>query len=239
MPIIGPPEGLHDRCFGMMTRTKMLCARAGASAIAAALALSPTHAAAPKPIVDLSKSAALSGKAEAAPPKQAATNSKPMIGPFDQQQALELGGGAIALLLVGAGGVAVARSRRKKRETAEWGEDSTVTEHDPLFDEPMFKHEPAAMEEKPAVTEASAFAWGNGPRSNQQRTAGRRGESWVERAYRGPTPDNPSLSLRTRLKRAAFFDKREREVAAGKAAPVDADAGLPEAVADEREREAA
>jgi hypothetical protein len=58
-------------------------------------------------------------------------------------------------------------------------------------------------------------------------------ESHVDRAMHGPTPDNPSLSLKTRLKRAAFFDKREREVAAGTAEPVDADAGLPEAGVEE------
>jgi hypothetical protein len=57
-------------------------------------------------------------------------------------------------------------------------------------------------------------------------------ESHVERARRGPTPDNPSLSLKKRLKRAAFFDQRERLAAEGKAVPVDADAGLPDAVAD-------
>ena len=53
-------------------------------------------------------------------------------------------------------------------------------------------------------------------------------ESHVERAMLGPTPDNPSLSLKKRLKRAAFFDQREREVAAGNAERVDPDAGLPE-----------
>ena len=58
-------------------------------------------------------------------------------------------------------------------------------------------------------------------------------ESHVERARRGPTPDNPSLSLKKRLKRAAFFDQRERLAAEGKAAPVDSDAGLPEALDDE------
>lgn len=58
-------------------------------------------------------------------------------------------------------------------------------------------------------------------------------ESHVDRAMRGPTPDNPSLSLKTRLKRAAFFDKREREVEAGTAEPVDAEAGLPEAGVEE------
>ena len=58
-------------------------------------------------------------------------------------------------------------------------------------------------------------------------------ESHVDRAMRGPTPDNPSLSLKTRLKRAAFFDKREREVEAGEAEPVDPEAGLPEAGVEE------
>ena len=58
-------------------------------------------------------------------------------------------------------------------------------------------------------------------------------ETHVDRAMRGPTPDNPSLSLKKRLQRAAFFDKREREVAAGEAEPVDPDAGLPEAMTEE------
>lgn len=60
-------------------------------------------------------------------------------------------------------------------------------------------------------------------------------ESHVDRAMLGPTPDNPSLSLKTRLKRAAFFDQRERQVAKGKAVPVDADAGLPEQMVEDIE----
>lgn len=58
-------------------------------------------------------------------------------------------------------------------------------------------------------------------------------ESHVDRAMRGPTPDNPSLSLKLRLKRAVFFDKREREVAEGRAEPIDPEAGLPEAGIEE------
>lgn len=58
-------------------------------------------------------------------------------------------------------------------------------------------------------------------------------ESHVDRAMSGPTSDNPSLSLKTRLKRAAFFDKREREVAEGEAEPVDPEAGLPQAGIEE------
>ena len=58
-------------------------------------------------------------------------------------------------------------------------------------------------------------------------------ESHVDRAMLGPTPNNPSISLKKRLKRAAFFDQREREVAAGEAVPVDPDAGLPEQMVKE------
>ena len=58
-------------------------------------------------------------------------------------------------------------------------------------------------------------------------------ESHVDRARRGPTPDNPSLSLKKRLKRAAFFDQRERMAAEGEAEPVDPTAGLPERMPDE------
>jgi hypothetical protein len=146
--------------------------------------------------------------------------AKPMIGPFDEPTA-ELGGGAIALLAIGM--AAFALSRRKRDEVAEWETETVVDEpRDPLFDEPMFQ---------PTESEGSAFAWGNSAPVGDKVE----GETWVERAYRGPTPDNPSHSLRGRLKRAAFFDKRERDAAAGKAVPVDADAGLPEAVTDERE----
>ena len=79
-----------------------------------------------------------------------------------------------------------------------------------------------------AVTAGSArpaFAWGDRPAAMPQRA-----ESRIEAAYRGPTPDNPSHSLKKRLKRAAFFEQRERMVAAGKAEPVPADAGLPKAL---------
>ena len=58
-------------------------------------------------------------------------------------------------------------------------------------------------------------------------------ESHVDRAMLGPTPDNPSLSLKKRLKRAAFFDQRDRAVEAGEAQPVEADAGLPEQMVED------
>jgi len=112
-----------------------------------------------------------------------------------------------------------------------------------FVEEPVIHHEKAVIHEpEPAMIAPSAFAWGNDDHSAETQVADddrRPGESWVERAYRGPSPGNPSVSLRARLKRAAFFDKREREVAAGTAEPVDTDAGLPEAMVEEQERELA
>jgi len=89
---------------------------------------------------------------------------------------------------------------------------------------------------------ASAFAWGDAQPCKEPSDDGSDrcpGESWVERAYRGPSPANPSVSLKARLRRAAFFDKRERDVAAGTAEPVEPDAGLPETMVEEQERELA
>lgn len=108
---------------------------------------------------------------------------------------------------------------------------------------------PQVYDEQPAIVgpEASAFAWGNDEPAREAASPSeasadddrRPGESWVERAYRGPSPSNPSVSLKARLKRAAFFDKRERDAAAGLAEPVDPTAGLPDTMleeqADERE----
>jgi hypothetical protein len=228
----------------MMTRTSMLIARAGAAAIAAALALSPTYAATPAPIVDLSKSPALSDKPGAAPPAQPAPPPKRMIGPVDEQTA-EIGGAAIVLMVLGAGAIALSRRKRRREEqAAEWNEESPEAEaHDPLFEEPMFQHEPPTVRQPAIATpERSAFGWNDDQPCDEALDDGSDrcpGETWVERAYRGPSPANPSVSLKHRLSRAVFFDKRERDVAAGKAAPVDPDAGLPDAMIEEQERERA
>ena len=139
-------------------------------------------------------------------------------------------GGALAFLALG--GAAVGLSRRKR-------EDEDMLDEQPLSDERVRTAEPAAdpiFEQEPAMIapEASAFSWGARPADQSDRKPG---ETWVERAYRGPSAENPSLSLRKRLKRAAFFDKRDREVAAGEAQPVEVDAGLPESMAESREPE--
>jgi len=182
----------------------------------------------PQPIVD------------ARPPAEQAAiapaDTKPALNV--DENALMLGGGALALLALGGGAFAFARRRRHEDEIME----ETVTDEPMTIEpEPTPRHD-VIHEEQPAIVAPSAFAWGNSQPAETM-VEGRGddradGETWVERAYRGPTPENPSLSLRKRLKRANFFDARERRVAAGKARPIPTDAGLPENVAnDMTERE--
>ena len=152
--------------------------------------------------------------------------------------------GGIALALIALAGIAYAVLRRRREEQAwhgDWTDDEATTEEAvaaPAAVEP--RHDSVVHDEQPAIAEPSAFAWGATapatPKADREDGDDRLpGETWVQRAYRGPSANNPSVSLKNRLRRAAFFDKRERDVAAGHAEPVDFDAGLPDAMADERE----
>ena len=227
---------------------------AAVPAAAAPVAVAPAAPAAPAvpapaasqsavaPVVDLN----------ATPAKPAPVAAKSSNG-MDETTALELGGGALALIALGAGAWALSRRRRDEdviyEDTYEPEADTVSEPETAVVDaepEPMVaetpRHDPV---EQPNIVApaASAFAWGNkAPETAQAEDDGsdrKPGETWVERAYRGPSPANPSASLKNRLRRAAFFDKREREVAAGKAEPVDTDAGLPDAMVEEQERELA
>jgi hypothetical protein len=76
--------------------------------------------------------------------------------------------------------------------------------HDPIFDERPVNAPTTAL---PADFDLSRY--------------GRH----TQAAYRGPTPDNPSLSLKYRLRKAAALDQRERAMqAAGAKAPTPAPA---------------
>lgn len=184
---------------------------------------------------------------QASPAKPTANAAKPADG-LDDRTAMELGGGALALLALGAGAFVLARRRRHEDEEyvdEGYYESEPVAETEPEALEPAPQPHDAIVEEQPAIVAPamSAFAWGNAPSAPESRdddgSDRRPGESWVERAYRGPSPANPSASLKNRLRRAAFFDKREREVDAGTAEPIDTDAGLPDAMVEEQDRELA
>jgi len=197
------------------TRTATTHIAAAAPAPAAVPAASNSHV---NPVVDLSPQ----------PPAKTAARAKPAK---KNDPILPIAGGALAFLAIGGAAVAMTRRREDDGDI-----DEEAVEQEPIAAAP----EPVIHEEQPAILAPSAFAWGRAeaPRMQQPEQGDRKpGETWVERAYRGPSADNPSLSLRARLKWAAFLGKRERDVAAGVAEPVDTDAGLPEAMTDERERE--
>jgi len=222
-------------------------AAAAAAPVAAAPVAGPAAStAAVDPIVDTQP---------AVPATPAKSVAKPASGP--DERTMELGGGALALLALGAAAFAMSRRRRQDDLIDEdTYVDEPMTEAEPVVaSEPVLAAEPmvepasrsgltAAEEQSFIAPPLSAFSWGN--RAPEAATAveddgsdRRDGETWVERAYRGPSPANPSVSLKNRLRRAAFFDKRERDVAAGTAKPVDAGAGLPDAVMESREPELA
>jgi len=158
---------------------------------------------------------------------------------------LEIGGAA--LLLIALGGIAYSIMRRRREDSwhGEWSDAPETVEDEQVAPAPAMA-EPShdrIHDEQPPIVPPSAFAWGNRASEHQAERGSDDdrlpGESWVERAYRGPSANNPSVSLKARLRRAAFFDKRERDVAAGIAEPVDPDAGLPDAMTDQDERELA
>ena len=242
------PVATHTVAQRTVTPTTHAAAPAAAAPAAAPAPAATPAATAPSqsavtPVVDTSATAA----------KPAPTSAAKPSGGMDSTREMELGGGALALIALGAGAWALSRRRHDEDEVVY--EDAYEPEADHVADEPVMaadaEPEPVAAQmprhdtvEQPSIVAPapSAFAWGKPDPATQAEDDGsdrKPGETWVERAYRGPSPANPSVSLKTRLRRAAFFDKREREVAAGTAEPVDTDAGLPDAMVDEQEREIA
>lgn len=133
--------------------------------------------------------------------------------------------GALGLVLLALIGVALAMRRRKLRREEEFAAADEA--------EPALK---APVQADPLFAEASSAPLAAAPAAMaaESTTAGPCADaapgSHVEAACEGPTEDNPSLSIKKRLKRAQFFDQREQLAAAGMAVPVEADAGLPDAV---------
>ena len=187
----------------------------------------------------------------AAPPPAAPANNAPA-----DNTALELGAGAVGILALGGIAFALTRRRREDAVIDEYdGYEPVNVEAEEAVDQPVTRVATSEPESSPGLVTSSlraspvaayfadppAFNWNEQPSGETatQSDDRRPGESWTERAHRGPSADNPSMSLKKRLKRAAFFDKRDREVAEGRAAPVDPDAGLPEAMVEEQDLQAA
>jgi resuscitation-promoting factor RpfA len=123
-------------------------------------------------------------------------------------EAVPLAGGAGAVLLALAGaGMAVRRRKLRQDEDGfeqDWRAETVIADKpvagpELLWDPPV--REPAAM--TPArIAEANEVS--------EDFDTSKFGPH-VQAAYRGPTSDNPSLSLRKRLKIAGELDRRERE----------------------------
>ena len=206
-------------------------ARPATPAPAAAEPAAPV-AAAPVPTVD---------EATIEPMAPVAAEPAPVADPVASavNDDMMIAGAAGAGLLALAGlGFAVYRRRRREEEDYLFNEEPALIHEPAPAPTPPVAEEPVPVAAKPApmpdrvrtpMQSASAFAWGNAvtPKAEPKRR-----ESMTEAAMRGPTPDNPSLSLKKRLKRAAFFEQRERQVRAGKALPVESLAGLPDAVTE-------
>jgi hypothetical protein len=130
-------------------------------------------------------------------------------------EALPIAGAAgLGLLALAGAGMAVRRRKRRGQEEEFEKRQMALTEAEA---EPVVPPEPAFVrpatplhDPVPGKTPVTPL-----PTGFDISKFGRH----VQAAYRGPTPDNPSLSLKNRLRRASFFDQQERrEVAEGKAA---------------------
>ncbi len=202
-------------------------ARSTAPAAAAPVASAPVAATAdPLPPVDPAMVAPL-------PEPVAATPAAPTSDSMIDEDMLPIAGAAGLGILALAGAGFAMRRRRRNNENNE-AELVEETWHEPAMSRPapVATAKPIAatapvMATAPAA--ASAFGWSSAPR--QEAPIGRaKPFNRIEAAKRGPTPDNPSLSLKKRLKRAAFFDQRDRQIAAGMGTPISATAGLPDAM---------
>ena len=149
--------------------------------------------------------AALATKAEAAPvvetPAIPAQTSVARTETDDD--VLPIAGAAGLALLAMGGGIAALARRRRRGDDVDVLTDATVPDAEPVRATriappptgPMIAERVPSPREVPADFDLSRF----GPHT--------------QAAYRGPTANNPSLSLKSRLKRASFFDQRERMAA--------------------------
>ena len=118
---------------------------------------------------------------------------------------LPIAGAGIGVLALVGGAVALNRRRRRGDEV---GYEPETVETDHVA--------PAAIEPAPVMPLAARTA---APAAIPAGLDLSRYGRHTQAAYRGPTPDNPSLSLKRRLKRAAFFDRREGMASDGATAP--------------------
>ncbi len=170
-----------------------------------------------------------------APPTAVVATPPAQEAPAESNDMLAIGGAA-ALGLFGLIGLGLAMRRRKLRRDEEFADADQYepVSEDPEQTDPLFAESTAPVTAEPIpaipVAAASGIVAASAPAATTSACVDTAPGSHVEAACAGPTADNPSLSIKKRLKRAQFFDQREFLVAAGEAAPMAPDAGLPDAV---------
>lgn len=194
-------------------------AKKAATKTVRAMDRSTSSAPAPTP-AEPTASAQPAPEAPAAAPMAAAEAPKEVapVAPGPQQnaqleEALPVAGGAGALILALAGvGMAVRRKKRREEDETDldrqaYAENTDAAlqpipeEEAPEWSEPVIEPKPAPM--VPANMQTTEI-----PEEFDTSNFGRH----VQAAYQGPTPENPSLSLRKRLKLATELDRRERKL---------------------------
>jgi hypothetical protein len=174
-------------------RTPTRTAARAAAPVSAAPAAAATAAEAPAPtatpLVDARPT-------EPAPVEEA--KAKPKI---DEAIPIAGGAGAVILALAGAG-MAIRRRKRSEEEEGELQDETVLTDEVTPAPAPEPWNPPVV---KPTVAPIEATRT-DVPEDFETSHFGRH----VQAAYAGPTPENPSLSLRKRLKLAGELDRRER-----------------------------
>lgn len=227
------------RTTTMRTSTRTVTATAKPVRAAAPIAAAAPVASVPAPIQVVPPMAAPTPL-----PPETPVATAPVAPPVDQSilpaDALPIAGAGLGALALAAAALAMRRRRRlnDEREELRYDEPAFVATAAPVEPEPAYQPEPAR-------TDAPIMAWGEPataaplaaaapvathPLVDGEVPPGIDPQSRAAAAYRGPSADNPSLSVKKRLKRAAFFDQREKLAAAGMATPIARDAGLPEAM---------
>ena len=165
-----------------------------AAAAPAASVATPAAEEAPEPAT--APIAAARPTSEPAPVEQA--EAEPQI---DEAIPLAGGAGAVILALAGAG-MAIRRRKRIEEGEGERLDEMVLTDEVTPAPAPEPWNPPVVEPSLASAAAARTDASENFDTSHFGRH--------VQAAYRGPTPENPSMSLRKRLKLAGELDRRER-----------------------------
>jgi hypothetical protein len=190
-----------------------------------------TRAPAPPPVAALPSATSPPAEiaAQPAPPVAQPPKPAPWSSYWRNEANPAAAAGALGILALAGAGIGLRRRRRRldEEEGAGW-DDPTDASDERQSVESEGDIQPAWAASAPA---RQPLANGGETRLPNGFDLSRFGPH-VQAAYRGPTPDNPSLSLRHRLRRAAAFDQAERRAAAQRPEPALAPAAGQAAPAD-------